>query len=283
MVAGFPDRNKISPIRWLCITLWVAFLNAIWTILISMTMLLVLSIPVMATYASCGNLPGYSPYWREEFNSGTLNKSRWSPRTDDGYWRYDPSMVSFNNNSLILKANKLDGVVKYGAVITKDKFKFKYGYINVRAKIVKGNGFLSGFWLTGPNWYYTREELDIMEQLGKSPTRLDMTRHCSTDYDSTCTGSTVSGSWKQSYKVIYSDSNWASSFHNYALEWTPTYVRWLIDGSEKFRTTTGIPKDYMWITLSLCGDNCAGGWSGPMDYSLLPGRIYIDSVRICKK
>jgi len=110
-----------------------------------------------------------------------------------------------------------------------------------------------------------------------------MTRHCSTSFDSTFSGVTVDVAWKQSYKVIYPDIIWANAYHNYALEWTPSYVRWLIDGRERFRVTSGIPKDPMWITLSLCGDNCADGWSGPIDSSLLPGRIYIDSVRVCKK
>jgi beta-glucanase (GH16 family) len=237
----------------------------------------------MAAYASCGNLTGYTPFWKDEFNDGKLNGSYWSPRTDNNPWHYSSSMVSEYNGNLILKANRVDGVVKYGAVISKEKFNFKYGYINVRAKIIKGGGFLSGFWLTGPNWDYRHEELDIMEQLGKEPRRLDMTRHCSTAFDSNCNGVTVDGAWKQSYKVIYPDTIWAYAYHDYALEWTPSYARWLIDGRERFRVTSGIPKDPMWITLSLCGDNCADGWSGPIDNSLLPGQIYIDSVRVCKK
>ncbi len=30
-------------------------------------------------------------------------------------------------------------------------------------------------------------------------------------------------------------------FHTYTVEWTPSFIRWSIDGAELYTTTTGIP------------------------------------------
>lgn len=215
--------------------------------------------------------------WSDEFNSG-LDTGKWSPRTQSSSWNYDPTKVSVSNGNLVLTAAN-DGGIKYGGILSKGKYYFKYGYVEIRAKVPKGNGLLSGLWLTGQyNW---PPEVDILEYLGKEPNALYMTRHCSIYLDSTCSGSNFMGNswWKYSAKK-YIGGDWSSGYHNYGVEWTPAYVRWLVDGIERFRVTTGVPKEPMYITLSQCADNCAGGWSGPVGSTSLPARMYVDYVRV---
>lgn len=222
----------------------------------------------------------YQLVWSDEFSGTGLNSGKWYPRVDTGTWSYYPSMISINNGNLVLSATKENGIYKYGGIISKSKYNFKYGYIEIRAKVPKGNGFLSGLWLTGQ--YSWPPEIDILEHLGKEPTAIYMTRHCSTLQDSTCTGGSFLGKeWWKYLSKRYVGNDWSTGYHLYGVEWTPTYVRWLIDGVERYRVTTGVPKQPMWITLSLCVNNCAGGWSGPVDSStVLPNRMYVDYVRV---
>jgi beta-glucanase (GH16 family) len=225
----------------------------------------------------------YKLVWREEFNGTELNTQKLYPKIGNIYWSYDPKKVSVSNGNLILTAAKENGDVKYGGVLSKGKYSFMYGYIEIRAKVVKGNGFLSGLWMTGQyNW---PPEIDIIEHLGKEPNAIHMNRHCNTNNDATCDGKSFLGRtwWKTKY-LKYIGSDWSSGYHTYGMEWTPKYVKWIIDGVERFNITTGVPKEPMWITLSLCADNCAGGWSGPVDSTtILPNKMYVDYVRVYQK
>ncbi len=225
---------------------------------------------------------GYNLAWSEEFSGTTLNSNSWSPRTDTISWSYYASNVGVSNGNLLLTATNTNGI-KYGGVISKDKYSFKYGYIEIRAKVPKGKGLLSGLWLTGQDHW--PPELDILEYLGNKPNTILMTLHCSTYLDSTCSGGTfLDKPWWKYVPREYVGIDWSLDYHNYGLEWTPQYVRWLIDGVERHRVTTGVPKEPMWITLSTCADNCAGGWSGPIDSSTnLPSKMYVDYVRIYKQ
>lgn len=227
----------------------------------------------------------YQLVWREEFDGTGLNTKFWIPRTTNAYWSYDPANVAVSNGNLVLTAANQNGQIKYGGVVTKDKYYFQNGYIEIRAKVVKGKGFLSGIWLTGQ--YNYPPEVDILEHLGKEPNAIYMTRHCSVNNDPTCDGWQYYPDyrpWWRTRSKRYIESDWSLGYHTYGVEWTPKYVRWIVDGVERFNVTTGAPKEPMWITLSLCANNCAGGWSGPSDSTtIFPSRMYVDYVRVYQK
>ena len=217
--------------------------------------------------------------WSDEFN--TMNSNSWSPRVSSPGWSFDPANVAVSNGNLVLSATNQNGI-KYGGVLSKGKYNFQYGYIEIRAKVAKGNGIASGMWLAGQ--YHWPPEVDILEHLGKSPKDIYMTRHCSIYLDSTCDGSSFLGNtwWKYSSKR-YTGVDWSLAYHNYGVEWTPSYVRWLVDGVELYRVTTGVPKEPMYITLAICA-NCNGGWSGYIDGTTpLPARTYFDYVRVYQR
>jgi beta-glucanase (GH16 family) len=81
--------------------------------------------------------------------------------------------------------------------------------------------------------------------------------------------------------LIGNPVNLAKDFHLYGLEWTPAYISWKLDDVEKFRVTTGIPRDTMYPILGVS----TGSWgAGPVKSNTpFPTNVYVDYIRIYQK
>ena len=125
--------------------------------------------------------------WSDEFNYSGL--------PDSSKWGYDVGGHGWGNNELqfYTKADTSNAIVANGILkiiarkqiienkqytsarlLTKDKAEFKYGKIEVRAKLPAGKGTWSAIWMLGSNvskvgWPLSGE-IDIMEHVGYEKT-----------------------------------------------------------------------------------------------------------------
>lgn len=223
------------------------------------------------------NYETYVLLWNEEFDDKELNTSIWTAKNEN---------FSIKSGNLILISEKEfyednNWKIYSGLIRSKDKFYFTYGYIEIKAKVVKGNGLLSAIWLTGQDRW--PPEIDIIEYLGIEPISIYMTLHCNPNGDNTCVGENKSDKDKQS-SIKYESDDWSQDYHIYSLEWTPDRVRWFADDIEVYNITTGVPQEPMYIVLSICAHNCGDGWSGRTDDTTPnPANFYIDYVRVYGK
>ncbi|PIO47238.1 MAG: hypothetical protein CMR00_11400 [[Chlorobium] sp. 445] len=145
---------------------------------------------------------------------------------------------------------------------------FTYGRFEVRMRSVAGSGVLSSFFTYHPftggreQW----NEIDI-EILGRYSNEVQF---------NVITANEVSHAYRQ---VV--NFNPHQDFHDYAFEWTPTYVAWFIDGREVYRQTgphiqtlTRPQKIMMNIWQPIYTD-----WTGPFDPRILPLYPQYDNVR----
>lgn len=116
---------------------------------------------------------------------------------------------------------------------TKQSFSFKYGKVEVRAKMPRAKYMLPQLWLQPKDHVYGKEDY----QSGQL--RIAYTRKSSADQLGLYSGALLNSkeplrSTKLCHLVGTSDSSqdWSDSFHNYTLEWTPRKLRWLVDGQE---------------------------------------------------
>ena len=108
---------------------------------------------------------------------------------------------------------------------------YTYGKYEARMKMAAASGTVSSMFLyqngseqaSAPRWV----EVDI-EVLGKSPSSFQ---------SNIITGK--AGAQVTSEKHHKVDPAADQSFHTYAIEWTPDYVRWTVDGVEVRKTTKG--------------------------------------------
>ncbi|MDE6586000.1 MAG: family 16 glycosylhydrolase [Clostridia bacterium] len=224
--------------------------------------------------------PGYKLVWNDEFNGNSLDTQKWNYQTGtrDIYHGYDTQVWNWGNGelqyytqdsvrvsdgSLIITASKQsveDREYKSGRILTRDLASWTYGYFEAKIKTPTGDGMWPAFWmLPQPSTYANVEnkyggwpyngEIDIMEARGRLQNVVDTTLHF---------GPVSDGTWQSDYKTSSKTlSSNTDRWHTYAVDWTPTYIAWIIDGTETFRVSSN-----HWYSRSAAAD---GNESAPFD------------------
>lgn len=121
----------------------------------------------------------YELVFEDDFNGNAYDTQFWScyPLENrkspwNKYVTDDKDLAEVKNGNLFLRArwNSKTDLPETGAILTKNKFSFKYGKIEVRAKFNRlGQGGWPAIWLLAQNEIYSgwpnAGEIDIMEQL----------------------------------------------------------------------------------------------------------------------
>ena len=164
-------------------------------------------------------------------------------------------------------------------IITKGKKEFKFGRIDIRAKLPEGQGIWPALWMLGSNiddvGWPTCGEIDIMEMVGHEPNKTHGTAHWrASDGNSTFKGASTSSSKKLS-----------EQYHVYSILWEENSLNWYFD-EEKFHTIT--PNNLQNVEFPFNQNfffifNIAVGgiWPGnPDDTTVFPQEMEIDYIRV---
>jgi hypothetical protein len=146
---------------------------------------------------------------------------------------------------------------------------YRYGRFEVRMRSAGGSGVVSSFftyhdYTSGgvENW----NEIDI-EILGRYTNFIQF---------NTITPGQVGHEFLRPVCIVPHNA-----FHVYAIEWTPGYVAWFVEGEEVYRQTgphIGELNRYHKIMMNLWPPDFPD-WSGPFDDAILPVYAYYDWVR----
>jgi len=151
------------------------------------------------------------------------------------------------------------------------KATYQYGRIEVRIRSAKGGGILSTFFTykpgsegAGVSW----EEIDV-EIFGKS--------NANAFQSNILVGNPRMGS----EQVHEAATSLGEQYHTYTVEWTPTYVAWLVDGVESRRTTGGqatqlISKHNFRFNLWASD---VSSWAGAFESASLPQYQFVNWIR----
>ena len=248
-----------------------------------------------------GAPPGQSKNWKlvfdDEFNGTSLDTTKWVPcfrwitatgcasTTTPQTW-YSPANVTVSHGILKLNAQK-QLVTRNGktysytsAMITTGptdntgvpaKFLFRYGYMEIRAKVPKGQGLWPAFWAL-PTDNSGLPELDVSEVL----TGAGLTTHTNN-----MTYSVVDDNTHASGASWTSPTDLASGFHTYAADWEPDGIHWYVDGVERraaFTDRKNITAKQMYLLIQL---EVGGTWPGSPDaHTPFPSVYEIDYVKV---
>lgn len=236
--------------------------------------------------------------WSDEFSGqGLPDSTRWSYDKGRGcpqncgwgnkelqFYTWDRTdNARQEGGSLIIEAKKEtweDAGYTSARLVTKNKGDWKYGRIEIRAKLPAGRGMWPAVWMLPTKWAYggwpTSGEIDIMENVGYWHDSVFSTIH--TDAYNGMLGTQDS----KSYVVTDNDK----AFHIYSMEWTAEEMRFMIDGVlfHTFRNNhTGIaawPFDQEFhLLLNIA---VGGNWGGKygVDDTVFPQRMEVDYVRV---
>ena len=234
--------------------------------------------------------PQWKLVWADEFNSPKINARYWS-KIERGKpdWKNtmssDPSLFAVKNGKLILRGKVNPNTKKdpspyiTGGISTQGKFSFRYGKIEIRAKLGCAQGAWPALWmLPEKGGWPDAGEIDIMEHL---------------NFDDVA------------YQTVHSRYTWTlkrtnprpgstgkirrDDFNVYGVEWHPDKLVFLINGKETF-TYPRVPAEakngqwpfdkpfYVLVDMQL-----GGGWvesSGKVNPAHLPVEMQVDWVRV---
>lgn len=248
-----------------------------------------------AGYDAPTGYPGYSLAWADEFNTGLLDPTAWAVQGGDGcpnlcgwgnneleYYTGRPENIFFQDGKLIIEAKKESFSGKNytsSKIISKGKKFFKFGRIDIRAKLPKGKGIWPALWMLPENNVYggwpTSGEIDIMELVGHEPNKVYGTLHFGPGPGSTMIsrGYTLSSG-------IFNDE-----FHVFSMEWRPDQIKLFVDGvlystvnrPDLGAATYPFNEDFFFIFNLAVG----GNWPGNPDGSTyFPQWLIVDYVRV---
>lgn len=248
-----------------------------------------------AGYDAPTTYAGYTLWWGDEFNTGALDLNAWAFENGDGCpnvcgWGnneleyYRPDNLFFQDGKMIIEARKENfGGKSYTSskILTRGKKVFKYGRIDVRAKLPKGKGIWPAFWLLPQNNVFggwpSSGEIDLMELVGHEPNRTHGTIHYGPGPGST--------SINRNYTLASGTFN--DEFHVFSLEWKLDQLKWYVDGnlySTINKADIGafnypFNEDFFMIINFAVG----GNWPGSPDATTsFPQWLIVDYVRVYK-
>lgn len=246
---------------------------------------------------------GYTEIWSDEFDRpGLPDPKKWAydtSRNKEGWYNEElqyyaaarPENARVEKGRLILEARKERladkpdfGGQDYasGKLVTSGLGEWKYGYIEVRAKLPCGRGIWPAIWMLasdGSAGWPAMGEIDIMEHVGWDPGRVHGTVH-------TKAYNHVAKTQKGS-NIMVPDA--CTGFHNYQLDWNEDRILIGIDGRAHMRFDNdhkGDPATWPFATPQYLILNVAvGGWGGQkgIDEAAFPARMEVDYVRVWQK
>jgi len=234
----------------------------------------------------------YVMVWNEEFNTPGL--------PDSTKWSYESGKIRNNelqyytvkrlenarieDSVLVIEARK----EKYSgadytsaSIISKGIGDWKYGKIEISAKVPTGKGTWPALWMMPTNSEYgtwpRSGEIDIMEYVGFEPQYLHYTCHFE--------GTNGTGHQSSGIKSA-SIANPFNKFIKFAIIWTPDKIEWYAN-DVKYFTYTKKSDDYrtwpfnkeFYLILNLAYGGTWGGTAG-VDDTKLPHKFLIDYVRV---
>ena len=238
---------------------------------------------------------GWKLRWSDEFNDAGLALAK--------NWSYDVGAKGWGNNELqyytdadtsnakvikgnlkitALKAAKDKNEYTSARLVTKNKFDFKYGRVEVRAMLPKGRGLWPAIWALPTEWKYGNwpksGEIDIMEYVGYEPDSIYGTVHTEKF------NHTINTQVGKALKI-----NPYDGYHVYAVEWFKDKIDFFIDDQKYLTFKNNGKGSAYWpfdqnfhIILNMA---VGGNWGGKkgVDDSIFPATMKVDYVRVYQK
>jgi beta-glucanase (GH16 family) len=221
----------------------------------------------------------------DEFNiDGAPDSTKWGYDlgTGNGWGNNESQFYTNTANNVIVQGGNLKITAKKeifgGANYTsarlksENKFEFKYGKVEFRAKMPSGGGTWPALWSLGENYatnqWPTCGEIDFMEHRGNSPNVIHATLHYPGN---------SGGNGNTNTTTI---QNASTQFHVYKAIWSPASIQFFVDDVlfHSFANTASTPfnNDFFLIMNVAMG----GTFGGPIDPNFNQSTMEVDYVRV---
>lgn len=222
--------------------------------------------------------------WFDEFDSpGAPDPAKWGYDIGAGGWgngelqyytnRIDNAEVSNGTLKITAKRESFSGSSFTSArLLSRNKFSFQYGRVDVRAKLPVGVGTWPAAWMLGSNFgtvgWPACGEIDIMEHKGSDPNKIYGTVH----YPGNSGGGAIGGTTIS--------TNVSSTFHIYSVEWTDQSIKFMIDEVVFFTFANNSNLPFNQPFFLLLNVAMGGTFGGAVDPLFSSAAMEVDYVRV---
>lgn len=229
----------------------------------------------------------YEIIWSDEFDGENLDLTKWTYDLGAGGWgNAEPQYYTSNSNNVDVDTGYLRitaieedfGGAEYTSarIKTQGLFDVKYGKVEGRIKLPKGQGIWPAFWMLGSNitevsWPKCGE-IDIMEHVNNS-----FYIHGTYHYDN----------WGHQYSGEDKGVD-VEEFHVYAIEWDAQKIKWFVDDILYFTANieggVGSTEEFHEPFFLILNMATGGLWPGyPDETTVFPANMFVDYVRVSQK
>jgi beta-glucanase (GH16 family) len=237
--------------------------------------------------------------WEDDFDADELDQSKWSYQLGDGchisqnlcgwgnnelqYYTEREQNISVEDGFLTITAHEEDyegSDYTSARIRTIQKGDWRFGRIEVRAKLPQGQGIWPAIWMlpTDENFggWPQSGEIDIMEMVGHEPETVHGTIHF---------GDPWPNNQNEGEPYSLESGIFADNYHVFSIEWEQNKIEFFVDGNLFFTVTpsTVSPKQYPFNDKFHLIMNIAvgGNWPGnPNSSTEFPQTMSIDYVRV---
>jgi beta-glucanase (GH16 family) len=212
---------------------------------------------------------GWVLAFQDTFSGTTIDRRKWGVFNGPGNGNTGPRSASnafVRNGLLVLRNRKINGVWHGAGVSNARAHSQTYGKYEVRARVDAGEGLKANalLWPNNGDWPPEVDFFEVPAAPGDRP-KYTVTNHYGTRAAHRMQHGKVAGRFTQ--------------WHVMGLEWTPTALRFTLDGRVVATLTGHAPRERMWLGLQ----TNVGGQTKPGPSTPPVVDFEIDWVRIFRK
>lgn len=248
-------------------------------------------------YTTPSSYPGKTLIWSDEFNDANVSTTNWTYEIGTGC----PNLCGWGNNERQFYTSRKDNAYQTqgklvieaikesysgssytsARMISRNKKYFKFGRIDMRAKLPEGQGIWPALWMLPNSSTYgwpKGGEIDVMELVGHQPSIIHGTVHYATSTNS-------HRSTTKSYAL--SSGKFSDEFHVFSIDWRQDTIEFFVD-DKKYQTITraaieggGAIYPFNEPFFFIMNIAVGGNWPGyPNASTVFPQQMAVDYVRV---
>lgn len=252
----------------------------------------VLTIPTTG-YQTPLEYDGMNLVWQDEFDAQQLDITQWTYELGDGcpnlcgwgngeleYYRTQNTSIVEGNLVITAKRESVGGKsFTSSRLITKGAQAFKYGRVDIRARMPFGKGIWPALWMLGANiddvGWPKCGEIDIMELVGGDAT--DNEVHGTIHWDNNSTYANFGGSY------TLPSGDFADEYHVFSIVWDENKIVWLMDDIQyqEVDITPSALSEFQEEFFFIFNVAVGGNWPGsPNTATVFPQYMIVDYIRV---
>jgi hypothetical protein len=253
-------------------------------------------VPLENGYFTPMEYEGYVLAWHDEFDGNSINPESWGYDIGDGcpnlcgwgnnelqYYRSENAWVA--DDVLTIEARQEDFMSRNytsARLISKGKKSFRYGRIDIRALLPRGQGMWPALWMLGNDintvGWPACGEIDIMEMIGGN--NRENTCHGTIHWDN--------GQGHASYGTSFTltSKTFADAYHVFSIIWDEYSIKWYVDDQPYTQVNITEPTmsefhQEFWFIMNIA---VGGNWPGnPDGTTQFPQQMKVDYIRVFQK